>query len=175
MSDTPTQIPAEEQLQCCLWQLGQYRQAIDTIVDLTRVTADDVEGGVDQRPALIRSIHEHALTASRVAKPERAPVSFLAHIALQIQFVKLARLLGVEIRDGTTYEQALEECRSRATAAAARADQYDAVLSLLDGAEDALQYAKTGAQFHNAKEDVERAMTLFRRALPVLRALAGRK
>lgn len=106
---------------------------------------------------------------------EHPPVPYLEHMALTVQFVKLARLLGVEIRNGTGFDQALEECRARATAAAAKADQYEAVLAMLDGAQDALQYAKTGAQFHNTRQDMERAMRFFDRTIPVLRELAGKK
>lgn len=103
---------------------------------------------------------------------QRPPVPYLEHMTLVVQFCRLARLLGVEVRDGSTYESALEQCRGRALVAAARADQFDAVLSLLDGAEDALRNAQAAAQFVNAGPDIERARRLFMRALPVLRELA---
>lgn len=92
---------------------------------------------------------------------ERPPVPYVAHIALQIQFVKLARLLGVEVRSGTTYEQALEECRARATVAAARADQWEAVLALLDGSVEALRYG-TGEDTKRAVRNIERAISLLK-------------
>lgn len=99
----------------------------------------------------------------------------LAHLGLQAEFVKLAGFLGVTITDGMTFGTALEMCKGRAQKAATKADQYEAVLVMLDGAVDALDYAKTGAQFHNAKEDIERARKLFNRAVGMLRDLAEKK
>lgn len=105
---------------------------------------------------------------------ERPPVPWEVHFALQAEFVKLAELLGVRVTTGMLFADALGACQSQARAAAVKADQYDRVLSFLDGAHDALKFAlltEAGA----ANRDLGRASVCLGRALPLLRELAGRK
>lgn len=107
-------------------------------------------------------------------KEERPPVPWEIHYGLQAEFVKLAELLGVRVSDGMTFGEALTACHGQARAAAVKADQYDRVLSFLDGAEDALKFAlltEAGA----ADRDIGRASVCLGRALALLRELAGRK
>ena len=73
---------------------------------------------------------------------ERPPVPWEVHFGLQAEFVKLAKLLAVEIKDGEGFTDALEQCKARARAASAKADKYEKVLALVDGAADAFQFGK---------------------------------
>jgi len=107
--------------------------------------------------------------------PPKVPATVPAeiHYGLQGEFIRLASAIGIEIKDGTTFVEALEQCHARARAAASRADQYDGVLSMLDGADDALEFAYNQATGQGARDDIRRAQQLFRRAIPLLRHLAG--
>jgi hypothetical protein len=98
--------------------------------------------------------------------PEFVPAA--VHFGLQGEFVKLARALGVEIKDGTTFMDALAQCHGVARAATVEADQYERVLAFIDSAHDAISYVK-------GDPDVHRAYQLLNRALPLLRELAGNK
>ena len=97
-------------------------------------------------------------------------------MGMQSEFAKLVAAMGVTVVHNTPFADSVAECHARARAASVKADQYEAVLSLVDGAEDAIGLALTLAtKDPQLKKDVNRARTLLNRALPLLRELAGKK
>lgn len=154
----------------------------DCTQEIAKLTAAHDEDGepveVDIGAVLVAKIHELASTATMYAAavPEHLPVPWEVHFALQSEFVKLARLLGVEIAHNTTFKDAVEKCQGVARSAAVKAEDVDNALALLDGAEDALKYALDMATVApEAAPDLERSLRALRRALPLLRKLAGKE
>jgi hypothetical protein len=93
---------------------------------------------------------------------------------LQAEFLNVANALGVRVRDGANFKEVADECAVKARAGATmRGQQYEAVLALLDGCEDSVAHAITDPAL--LKSDLHRALQQLRRALPLLRELAGKK
>jgi hypothetical protein len=94
--------------------------------------------------------------------------------AMQAALLGIATAAGVRVESGMQFNEVAERCVERVCAGNPKADQAEAVLALIDGAVDAISYAlpSTSGPGH---QDLKRAQQNIRRALPLLRELAGKK
>ena len=163
--DTKPEQSTDERLQAALWTAGILRQAMDEIVEKTRPL--DVEGDVNDLRKLTEEFVTdiYAIASSARARCGMAtgkpPVPWEVHFGLQAAFVKLAEAMGVRIDDGRTFIEALDQCHGRARVAGQKADQWEAVLALLDGSVEALRYG-TGDDTKRAVRNIERAISLLK-------------
>ena len=108
--------------------------------------------------------------------PDRPPVPWMVHMHMQSEFAKLVHAMGVTVKSGEPFADSVERCHTRARAASAKAEQYEAVLALLGTSAEVLGFAEKGPKIPaQARKDIEIARTTFSRALAILRNLAGKK
>ena len=124
----------------------------------------------ETKPAEVISLPAPAPTV------DRPPVPWMVHMHMQSEFAKLVHAMGVTVKTGEPFAESVERCHTRARAASAKAEQYEAILALLGTSADVLGFAeKTPKLTVQARADIQIALTTFRRALVLLRELAGKK